>query len=161
MIRPKTNLHAEDADAGPPTTRTATLRAKTNAWLDETITRRKFLPAWIVLVVAIAGAFHLLNQTRSDVSADRQVDLALERCTAAVARTEGLRFNLNEIYDVLDVVVLELETVYQANEPIVGMPEAISRLEERIATGRSEIDDRYPQRTTNECVTFTVTPVVD
>lgn len=134
-----------------------TMRQRIDAWLDGSLTRRRIIPAHIVLVVAIAGAFFLLQQQRETSSiTTAEVARALavqefDRCVNAVDRADGLRFNLNEIYDVLGVLYDEIDAAVSDGNP-GAFDEALQRLRDRNDSGRSEIDVRYPERTATDCV---------
>lgn len=118
---------------------------KIHAWMDGTMTRRRFLPAYVVLVFAVAGAFALTARQGSRFD-EAQVRIEVERCLDSIERSDGLRFNLNEIYDVLGFIVDEIAVGTSGND------ESIARLRMLTALGRSEIDERYPPREPDDCI---------
>lgn len=120
-------------------------KRKTGIWLDGTMTRRRFLPAYVVLVVALAGAFFLTANQGSHFD-EAQIQDRVERCLIIVEQVDGLRYNLNEIYDVLGFLFDEID------QSVPGFDDSLVRLRVRTATGRSEIDERYPRRSLEDCL---------
>ena len=130
-----------------------TIRETIVAWLNGTVRRRQILPAHIVLVVAVAGAFYLFQDSR-DADLQRQEDIReieaqdrVDQCLNAVERSEGLRFNLNEIYDVIDFTLDEVEVQFEEVEQ-----DDLDVVRQRIVEAREEIDRRYPVNAPAACI---------
>lgn len=139
-----------------------TIRGVIAAWLNGTVRRRQILPAHIVLVVAVAGAFYLFQgardtdlQTQADIAAADQ-QRAIDQCVNAVERSAGLRFNLNEIYDVLDFALHEVEQQFDDVQP-----DDLDVVRSRIVEAREEIDRRYPASEPAACVGVASPPIDD
>lgn len=128
----------------------ARTRARVNAWLNETMTRRRFLPEYVVVVAAVACAFWLLDRQGSEFDQARveaQVQAETQNCLNRIERIDGLRFNLNEIYDNLDLLY---DLIDQNTDGSFDHPLSVARL--RIDAGRETIDELYPPVLSEDCV---------
>lgn len=140
----------------------STIKSVIVEWLNGTVKRRQILPAHIVLVVAVALAFYLFQDSRDrdlvaqqDI-AEQEAQRRVDQCVNAVERSAGLRFNLNEIYDVIDFALDEVEQQFDEVEP-----DDLDVVRLRIVEAREEIDRRYPATEPAACVGVASTPIDD
>lgn len=129
------------------------IRDRVTEWLDHPLTRRKFIPEYVILFAVVILGFWQLQRITTASEVDRisvEARADRQRCVDLVERSTGLRFVLDSLYDNIEVLVGLVET----NAP--DFPN-IDQARERVNAGREQIDIAYPALSIEDCISTPTT----